>query len=66
MKNIGYHTGEEIANGIDGLRPIKKTTLKNLRNARKIKYTKIGNECVYKKEWIEEYLERNEVQPIRA
>lgn len=64
MKNIGYYTSKEVAQGIEGIRPIKETTLRNLRSTRKIKYTKLGNECVYRKEWIQEYLDRNEVQPI--
>lgn len=59
-----YYTGEEVARGLDGLLPIREVTLRNLRSARKIRYTKIGNECLYKKEWIQEYLDRNEVQPI--
>ncbi|MDD3466826.1 MAG: hypothetical protein PHE67_06700 [Campylobacterales bacterium] len=33
-----------------------------LRHKRKIQYTKIGRDCVYKREWIEEYLERNVVK----
>lgn len=59
-----YFTTEEVAKGIDGLLPIKEVTLRNLRSSRKIKYTKLGNECVYKKEWIEEYLKKNEVEAI--
>lgn len=59
-----YYTTEEVAAGVDGIPKIKKTTLRNLRQLRKIRYTKVGNECVYKKEWIQEYLDRNEVQPI--
>lgn len=61
-----YYTTEEVAAGVDGIPKIKKTTLRNLRQARKIKYTKIGNECVYRKEWIQEYLDRNEVSPMTA
>lgn len=66
MKNInyGYFTSKEVEEGIDGIRPIKETTLRNLRAAKKIRYSKLGNECVYKKEWLEEYLQKNEVQPL--
>ena len=61
-----YYTGEEVAAGLEGFLPIKEVTLRNLRSARKIRYTKVGNECVYKKEWIQEYLDKNEVAPIVA
>lgn len=61
-----YYTTEEVSKGVDGLPKIKKTTLRNLRQTRQIRYTKIGNECAYKKEWIQEYLDKNEVQPITA
>ncbi|MBW6489163.1 helix-turn-helix domain-containing protein [Sulfurimonas sp.] len=57
-----YYTTEEVAKGIDGLLPISKTTLRNLRTARKIKFSKVGNICVYKKEWIENYINGNVVE----
>lgn len=57
-----YYTTEEVAKGIDGLLPISKTTLRNLRTARKIKFSKVGNQCVYKKEWIENYINGNVVE----
>lgn len=57
-----YYTTEEVSKGIEGLLPITKTTLRNLRSARKIKYTKVGNQCVYKKEWIEDYINGNVVE----
>lgn len=63
-KNLGYYTSKEVSKGIDGLLPIKEVTLRNLRQKRKIKYTRLAGECIYKKEWIQEYLDRNEVQPI--
>jgi len=56
-----YYTSDEIAKGIDELPPISKTTLRNLRALRKIKYTKLANNCVYKKRWILDYLKKNEV-----
>ena len=56
-----YYTAEEIAIGIDELPKISKTTLRNLRQARRLKYSKLGNICVYKKSWILDYLKKNEV-----
>lgn len=66
QKEKKYYTTEEVSQGIGDLPPIKKTTLRNLRSARKIKYSKLGNECVYKIEWIEEYLNNNTVEPIKT
>jgi len=54
-----YYTADEVEKGIDELPPISNTTLRNLRLQKKIKFTKVGNKCLYKKEWIEEYLEAN-------
>lgn len=62
MKEKEYYTTEEVSKGIDGLLPISKTTLRNLRTARKIKFSKVGNVCVYKKEWIEDYINGNIVE----
>lgn len=59
-----YYTTDEVARGIGELPPIKKTTMRNLRQLRRIRFSKVGNECVYKKEWIQEYIDKNEVQPI--
>lgn len=56
-----YYKTEDLKNGVDGIPPISETTLRNLRLHRKIKYTKLGRECVYKRSWILEYLEKNEV-----
>lgn len=61
-----YYTTEEVAKGVGELPPITATTLRNLRAARKIKYTKLGNQCVYTIEWIEDYLRKNTVEPITA
>jgi hypothetical protein len=61
-----YFTTNEIAQGLEGLPPINIATMRNLRLKKRIRYTKVGNECMYKKEWIQEYLDRNEVQPIKA
>lgn len=57
-----YYTTDEIAKGLDDLPPITKTTLRNLRSARKLKYSKIGNQCVYKKEWVQAYIDNNIVE----
>lgn len=61
-----YYTGDQVAKGIDELPPISKVTLRNLRQKRKIKYTKLGNECIYRKSWIMDYLRNNEVEPLLA
>lgn len=57
-----YYTADEVAEGIEGLLPISKTTLRNLRQLRKITFSKIGNKTVYKKEWIEDYINGNTVK----
>lgn len=59
-----YYTTEEVSQGIDGLLPISKTTLRNLRTARKIRFSKVGNVCIYKKEWIEDYINGNIVEAV--
>lgn len=66
-KNVKkYYTTKEIAKGVEGLPPITATILRNLRSARKIKYAKLGKQCVYTIEWIEDYLSKNTVEPITA
>lgn len=57
-----YYTAEEIEKGIEELPPISRTLLRNLRLNRKIKYSKIGRTCVYKKSWLLEYIKANEVE----
>lgn len=54
-----YYTSQEVEKGIDDLPPIPKNTLRSIRQQKKIKFTKVGKSCLYKKEWIEEYLEAN-------
>lgn len=56
-----FYTNKELEKGIDGIPPITNTTLRNLRQHKKIKYTKIGRDCVYKRSWILSYLKKNEV-----
>lgn len=57
-----YYTTEEVTKGVGEIPPINKTTLRNLRAARKLKYSKIGNQCVYKIEWLQEYINSNVVE----
>lgn len=57
-----YYTTDEVAKGVEDLPPISKNTLRSLRADRKIKYTKVGITCVYKKKWIEDYLDGNTVE----
>jgi len=57
-----YYTSEELQKGIDGLPKINKTTQRNLRLHRRLKYTKLGRNCLYTKEWVEEYLKSNIVE----
>lgn len=57
-----YFTSDEIIQGIKDLPPIPKNTLRNLRLQKKIQYTKVGNKCLYKKEWVENYLNSNIVK----
>ena len=54
-----YYTQVDVVKGIEGLPSISETTLRNLRQQKKLKYTKLGNKCLYTKEWIEEYLNKN-------
>ena len=60
-----FYTSEEISKGIDGIPIISKTSLRNLRNNRKITYTKISGICVYKREWIEDYINSN-IRPAKT
>ncbi|MEM5570714.1 hypothetical protein [Aliarcobacter butzleri] len=57
-----YYKSEDLEKGIDGFPPISQVTLRNLRMNKKIKYTKFGRECIYKRSWILEYLEKNTVE----
>ncbi len=56
-----WFNNEDLTNGkYEHLFPIfTKQTLQTLRSKKKISYSKSGREVVYKKEWIEEYLEAN-------
>lgn len=50
----------ELANGdVTGIPKISIALQNNLRRLKRITYTKLGRNCVYKREWIEEYLNGN-------
>lgn len=57
-----YYTSSELEQGIEGLPKITKVTQRNLRSARKLKYTRCGRDCLYTREWVEEYLDMNTVE----
>lgn len=57
-----YYKTKDLEKGVDEFPPISQITLKNLRMNKKIKYTKFGRECIYKRSWILEYLEKNIVE----
>jgi hypothetical protein len=48
-----------LSKGLNDLPPIKISTQNHLRSQRKLKYTKIGKEVMYKKEWVLEYIDTN-------
>jgi len=52
-------TPKEIAKGIEGLPKIPINTQNVIRSKKMITYSKVGRKIVYKREWIEDYLERN-------
>lgn len=60
-ESIKFYTNKELEKGIDGIPPISSITLRNLRQRKSLRYTKIGKSCVYKRIWILEYLKKNEV-----
>lgn len=49
----------ELAEGIDEFPPLSIQSQRNLRLKNKIKYTKLGKYVLYKKEWIEDYINSN-------
>lgn len=63
-KEKQYYTVEEVEKGIDGLMPISRTTLRNLRSKRAIKFSKRGRDTIYRRDWIEDYLLSNVVEVI--
>ncbi len=54
-----YYSAIDISKGLDGLPKIPINTQNILRSKKLITYSKIGKNVVYKREWIEEYLENN-------
>lgn len=55
-----YYTKEQLTTGIDGIPKFKESTLRNARQKKTIKYTKVGRECVYRRDWVLDYLKSNE------
>ncbi len=66
-----YYKAEDLENGIweDGIQvipPFSKTLLRNIRNAKRITYQKLGRECVYTKAALEEYLNSSTVKSMES
>lgn len=57
---------DELAQGIVGLPRMSATTQYKKRKAGLLKYIKVDMHIVYKKEWIEEYLESLEKKQIET
>ncbi len=49
----------DLEAGIEDFPKIPKTTQAKARKNKELEWIKIGRNIVYKKQWIEEYLERN-------
>ena len=56
-----WFTNDDLSSGeFEHLFPIfEKVTLQTLRSKKLIQYTRVGKIIVYKKEWIEDYLNKN-------
>jgi hypothetical protein len=52
-------TPKELASGIYGFPKMSIQFQNKLRKNKEITFAKLGRNIIYKKEWIEEYLERN-------
>ena len=50
---------KELASGIDGLPKLSIQFQNKLRKNNEITFAKLGRNIVYKKEWIEAWLEKN-------
>lgn len=50
---------DDLANGINGLPKISKTSQAKIRKNKLLKYIVVDRHVVYKKEWIEDYLNSN-------
>lgn len=56
---------KELAEGSFGFPKLSQTTQANLRARKKITYTVVANKVLYKKEWIEEYINSN-IRPTKT
>lgn len=56
-------TPNELAQGKHEFPKISKTTQANLRARKKITYVLVANKVLYKKKWIEEYINSN-IRPV--
>lgn len=59
-----YYTKEELIEGIDGLPKFTEIVLRSARKG-KLKYTKVGRDCVYRRDWVLEYLKNNESAGVK-
>ena len=55
----------ELERGIDGLPKISKAIQAMARKKSILEYVKIGRHIVYKKEWIEKYINSN-IRPLKS
>lgn len=56
---LSYITADELENGYKNFPKISKRTQTTLRQNKELSYMKIGGKVVYKKSWIEEYIDKN-------
>lgn len=57
--NDAWISPQELSEGKNNLPAIKITTQNHLRTQRKLKYTKVGKDVMYKVEWVVKYLDSN-------
>lgn len=60
MNDLKYYTAKQLQDGADRLPIFTASTLRNARLHKKLKYTKVGRECVYRRDWVLDYLKQNE------
>jgi len=63
MNNYIYQ--KDLADGTNNLPKIGKSTQAIARKKGKLQFTKIGRHIVYKKEWIEDYINAN-IRPAKT
>ncbi len=63
MNNYIYQ--KDLVNGINNLPKIGKSTQAIARKNGKLQFTKIGRHIVYKREWIEDYINSN-IRPAKT